>query len=419
MSKKSRDNRPYLPPVTRIELSEGNLRLRWILLAVVVCIAVASLAMGMHYVLTKEPGWQQVQSASTQLHCGEDFVFHYSCGNTGVSATAEYKSVTALYSRLTQDAYAIFSPELESEIHNVCYLNAHVNENVTVEPALYHALEQLVAYNCRIPFLASVVKEYSGVFLAQNDGEAALYDPTRDPERQGYVQEVLQFAADPAMVSLALLGDNEVRLKVDDAYLAYARQNDIHVFFDFGWMKNAFIADYLAENLMNSGYTNGYLASFDGFTRNLDARGTSYHANLFDRKGNTISMPAQLTYAGPMSLVFLRNYPLSEQDRWHYYAYEDGNVTSVYLDTHTGMPVSSTDNLFTYSESKSCGELLLEMAPIIFSAEFDENQLWMLEQKGIHAVWAEGYTLKHTQSDASVDLLTESGGEAYTLQYVK
>ena len=419
MGKKSRDNRPYIPPVTKIELSEGNLKRRMILLIVLLVIAGVSIAMGVHYALSREPGWQEVTSASSELNCGEDFVFQYECGSTGVSATAEYKGVTAVYSQLTQDAYAIFTAETAAEVHNVFYLNQHINEEVTVDPVLYRALELLDAYGCRDPFLAPVVKEYAGVFLAANDAEAVMYDPVKDPERYGYVQETLHYAADPGMVSLELLGENRVRLNVADAYLVYAQETGIETYLDFGWMKNAFIADYLAENLSERGYTNGYLVSFDGFTRNLDTRGETYVVNLFDRLGNTISMPAQLSYEGAMSVVSLRNYPLSDKDRWHYYAYEDGTVTSVYLEETTGLPTSSTDNILSYSADLGCAQILMETAPIFLTEQFDREALRKLEEKKIHSIWAEENALCYTRQDVQLILLPDSGGNDYILENVR
>lgn len=419
MRKRSGDRRPYMPPVSRIEVSEGNLKLRGILLVVLLLIAGGAIAMGVHYALSKEPGWQEVQSASNERNCGDDFVFLYECGSTGVSATAEYKGVTALYSRLTQEAFSIFTAEEALERQNVQYLNAHVNETVTVDPVLYQALALLDAYNCRIPFLAPVVREYNGVFLSAGDGEAVLYDPVKNPERAAYVQEALRYAGDPQMVSLALLGENRVQLLVADAYLDYAKENEITVFLDFGWIKNAFIADYLAENLAQSGYTNGYLVSHDGFTRNLDTRDVPYGLNLFDRLENTVFMPVQLSYTGPMSIVSLRNYPLSEKDRWNYYAYEDGTVTSVYLNETTGMPLSATDNLVSYSREAGCAEILMQTAPLFLAETFDEAQVLKLAEKEIHSIWAEEQMIFHTQEDADLTLLAESGGEGYMLQDTK
>lgn len=419
MGKNSKERRAGMPPVTKIELSEGNLSMRWIALILLVAVAAGSIAVGVYYALNKEPGWQEVQSAATGIHCGGDFVFRYECGKTGVSATAEYKSVTALYSRLTQEAATIFSAELESVPANLHSLNSHPNEAVEVHPALYQALELVNRYDCRDIFLAPLVQEFSGVFLAENDGEAILYDPNRDPERAAYVREKWEYAGNPEMISLSLLGENRVQLNVSNTYLAFAEENGIETFADFGWMKNAFIADYLAEKLIESGFTNGYLVSFDGFTRNLDNRGETYVVNLFDRRENTISMPLQLSYEGSRSMVSLRNYPLSQEDRWHYYAYGDGNVTSVYLSPETGTNTTSTDNLVSYSPRLGCGEILLQIAPVFLAETFQRQRLLALEKQGISSIWAEDNVLYHTEENAKLKLLPESGGEDYRIEFAQ
>lgn len=419
MRKKSKDRPSALPPVTKIELSENNLRLRWVALILLVLLAAISIAMGVYYGLNKEPGWQEVKSAATGINCGEDFVFQYECGTTGLSATTEFKSVTALYSRLTQDAALIFSSESETTPGNLRTLNSRPNEDVEVAPALYQALCLLERYGTRDLFLAPVAREYSGVFLAQSDGEAALYDPNRDAERMGYVREKLAYAKDPESISLTLLGENRVRLNVSDDYLAFAYENGIETFADFGWMKNAFIADYLADNLAAAGFTNGYLVSFDGFTRNLDVRGETYLCNLFDRLENTISMPLQLSYKGPKSLVSLRNYPLSQADRWHYYAYGDGTVTSIFLSPETGTNISSTDNLVSYSSHMGCAEILMEIAPIFLGDALGREQLLALENMGISSIWAENNVLYYTESNADLKLLPESGGKDYRIEFVQ
>ena len=144
-----------------------------------------------------------------------------------------------------------------------------------------------------------------------------------------------------------------------------------------------------------------------------------YNTSLFDRMEDTIFMPAQLSYKGPMSLIFLRNYPLSEEDRWHYYAYEDASVTSIYLEPSTALPVSSTDNLFSYSETMGCAEILMQTAPVFLRGEFDRSQTLQLKKNGIQSIWGEDNVLFYTQENAALTLLSESGGDSYTLQYAQ
>lgn len=417
MSKKG-DRRPYLPRIQRIELSEKNIKLRWVLIVVLLAIAAVALTTGIKSMLETEPGWQEVEVTSSNLNCSRDFVLMYEFGADGTSPTAEYREIALRYTQLTEAAYTIFSAESESG-DNLQYLNSHVNEPVTVAHELYLALEQMVRYDSRYPFLAPAAKAYEAVFLSANDAEAALYDPAMNVELASYVQKAAAYVADPEMVWVEVLGNDQVRLNVAQEYLAFAAENEIDIYLDFGWMKNAFIADMIAEAMTADGYTHGYIASYDGFTRNLDDRGNAYSFNLFDRYEDTITIPAALTYEGPASIVYLRNYPLSEEDRWHFYAYETGAVTSVYLDIRDGMSVSSTDNLVSYSRDSSCAEVMLQMAPIFLTDTLQEETLLALDQKGIHSIWGEGQVLYHTEEIADLKLLEESGGGDYRMEPIK
>ena len=80
-------------------------------------------------------------------------------------------------------------------------------------------------------------------------------------------------------LTLELLGGNQVKLNVADAYLQFAKANEITEFINFYWLKNAFIVDYMAEELEAAGFTGGIISSFDGFQRNLGATKGSYSQN--------------------------------------------------------------------------------------------------------------------------------------------
>ena len=73
-----------------------------------------------------------------------------------------------------------------------------------------------------------------------------------------------------------------------------------------------------------------------GFTRNLDVSGNSYSFNLFDRQNSDIYLPAVMQYKAPMSIVYLRNYPMSSQDRWHYYSFTNGRIVTACIDPADG-----------------------------------------------------------------------------------
>lgn len=375
----------------RIEVEDKHLKLRIVLMVLAIIIAVTAFSYGIHALLRRNSGWQSVDAYPDGVDCSGDFTLQYYFDAVGASATVEYKAVSAVYTTALEEAYQLYYPE-----GGLAEINAHPNEDVEVAPALYRAIETIQAAGNRSMYLAPVYVEYDRIFLHQNEDEAARYDPGQDDEIAAYVAELASFANDPTQIDLELLDGNRVRLNVADDYLAYAKENGITEYLDFGWMKNAFITDYIADVLIQSGYKTGYIASYDGFTRNLD-ESQSYSFNLFDRLDDAVYCPAVMSYKGPMSIVYLRNYPLSNADRWHYFSFSNGRIASVYVDPEDGMSKSSTDNLVAYSAGASCAELLLEIAPIYLTNVLDEAALEMLAEQQIYTVWFEGPVLKHTQ----------------------
>lgn len=420
MRKYGRDNRPYVKPVKRIELSEKNVKLRWIAIVVLLSIGVVAIGAGLMSALNTEPGWQEVEITSKEPNCAGEFTLMYDFSSAGSGATAVNKQLNALYTEAAQQAYRLFSAEVVEEgLYNIGWLNAHVNEPVKVEADLYNALSLAAAYNNRHIFTAPAMVEYNRVFLCENDEEAARYLPSGDPQLVQWLGELGKFVNDPEMIRLELIGGDQVQMTVSEEYLAFAQLHEIEILLDFGWMKNAFVADYLASRLIQGGFTNGYLVSYDGFTRNLDQRGMEYRFNLFDRKGTQINMPAQMTYDVPMSIVFLRDYPMDELDRWHYYAFTSGDVVTSMLDPADCMSKSAAHNLVGYSETAGCGEILLQLAPLFTADTLDEAALKIMQENGIHAIWCEDRNLLYTDPLLKLTLNADGGGESYTHSLVK
>lgn len=416
MSKNARDNRPYVKPITRIDLSGDHFTLRWILIVLLLAVVVTCLIVGITAMMETADGWTTVEVTSSEINCSMDFQLHYELGASTESATVENKLLTTLYSEATEDAYAIFSAYYQKDgINNVWYLNQHVNEIVTVDETLYQALEMIVRYGNRSIFLAPVNVEYNRVFSANSDVEASSYDPAYHSDVMAYVSEMAGFINNPEMINVELLGGNQVRLNVSQEYLDYAETEEIVTFLDFSWMTNAFIIDYIADILVEHGYTNGYLSSYDGFTRNLDTRGNSYSLNIFDYVEGTVYVPAVLSYNQPISMVYLRSYPMSDEDCWHYYTYDSGDISSIYVDAADGASKSATNDLVSYSYESGCAEMLMQLIPVYVADEFNSDQLNDLVTSGISSVWSEG--TKICYNDADLMLRISDDSTAYSKSY--
>ena len=405
MSYRDRSRRePVMPRIIKLEVSEKNMRGRLIAVVVLLAIAFTAIGVAVKGVFTTEPGWKVMDCYAEIVTYSDDFVFSYYLGSEG-NATAEERAINTVYSKGMEEAYRFFTDQpLEDGTKNLAYLNDHLGETVTIEHALYEALEKLEAAGIRHAYLAPVYLEYKPIFLSQNTSEAAVYDPMRNDELMAYVQEAAAYANDPDHVRLELLGNDQVCLWVSEEYKAFLETNEIDTVLDLNWMTNAFVCDYVADLLIQQGFTKGFLASYDGFTRNLGGLEDEFRFNIFNRAGETYELAGALGYQGAFSVVYLRDYPMNEDDRWHYMAYEDGLITSVYADPADGMSKSAVTDLVVYAADQSCVDLLTVAAPAMTAEELDVQSL----QK-VNAIWGADKTLFHTEADANIYLNEEAG----------
>lgn len=408
---------PYVKPVKRVEVSDEHTTLRMVLIVALLALGATALVIGLFGLLNTEPGWQTIEVTTKEANCSQDFTLNYDFSDSGSAATAQHKQLIALYTEAAENAFRIFSPHVGEEgMLNLQYLNAHPNETVSVDPALFDALSLIHRFGNRSVYLAPVYVEYNRIFLCENESDAAAFDPGQNEELVEYIRQVSAFANDPRMIDLEILEENRVRLHVSDAYLAFAREYEIESFLDFGWMKNAFITDYLADVLVQNGFTSGYLVSYDGFTRNLDTRGNTYSFNIFDRVGDAVNLPAVMEYDRPVSIVFLRNYPMVDLDRWHYFSFSGGRIVTSFIDPADGMSKSSIDSLVGYSYETGCAEMLMRMAPLFVSDAFSADGLHRLSEDRIHSIWCDDWTLCHTEEALKITLQPQKD-TAYTVKY--
>ena len=390
-------------PINRIEVSEGNHTLRIVLVVVLLVIGAVALTAGITGLLQKDTGWQTVEVSATGANCSADFLFQYNFSGTGAQATALHKQISAVYTEELVKCHQIFKAE-EAASGNLADVNAHVNEAVTVDPLLYRALQKLC--DTRYHYLAPIYAHYDNVIFSTSDEYLEEVDPRVSDQAKEYVSQIAAFAADPAAVNLEFLGDNRVKLHVSEEYLAFAKENEITKFIDLHYMANAFIIDHLAERMAEEGFTKGFLASTDGYTRNLDATEV-YSMNLFDRVGDTVYPAGVMQYQGPASIVLLKDYPVNPSDA--FYRQSGDHVVFPYADPADGMYKASVANLLSYSYELGCADVLLKMLPGFAAEEF------VLPQ-GIFSIWCEDRTICYNDGSITITQLLDREGITYTSQ---
>lgn len=362
--------------IRSIEVNTKHLTLRVVLFSVFLVLGIGALIYGLTGLFSDEGGWQLIEAEPyARADCSDEFALQYELGAGDISPKTEYNQLSQLYGEAAAKMYQLFhQSELFDGVNNVAYLNEHPNETVEVDSVLYSAFEMLEEAGSRQLFLAPYWEYYYVLFSCNEDWELESYDPTLNKELKELFSEISGFISDPEAISLELCGDGRVCLRVSEEYLSFARENDIYSFIDFHIMKNAFIIDYIAEKLTQSGFTHGTISSFDGFYRSLDDRGTCYSLNLFDRQGNTALCAAVMDYTKRLSIVSLRSFPVSADDSPRYYVTAKGEIKFPYLDMQ-GNCLAAGSDLVCYSDKAGCAELLLEMLPVYVADSLEPEKL--------------------------------------------
>lgn len=414
-------NKPNVKPVDKISLSEKNVVLRLIGVVVLLVIAAFAFAYAINGWLSTESGWTTIEADSaSEINCSNDFVFSYHLGRGDTSATVENKALRIIYTDATEKAYQLFhNKEKFDAVNNIYYINQHPNEVIEVDTALYDAFSVIQEYENRSIYMAPIYAQYDDIFYCNDDSELVNYDPYLNEQVAADYQEIALFANNPEAIDIQLLEDNKIMLYVSDEYLAYAEENYITDYIDFFWMKNAFIADYIASVLIENGYTAGSISSFDGFVRNLDTTDVTYSFNIFDKQEDNVYVAAAMQYTGAHSIVFLRNYMMNSYDEQYYYQLSNGDVRTSYVDIADGYCKSAVNNLVSYSADLGCAEVLMQMMPIYIADTFDAQALLSLMENGIHSIYCENGVIYYNEKSLVLTELYQKEDVQYQTSFVE
>ena len=396
---------PHPRPVNKIELPAEHRRLRLILAVVFLIVGAFFIAFSVANLSSKDSGWSEIEASSSELNCSDDFVFLYCLGEGDASATVENKEITAHYSDATEYAFRMFTNDVEYEnVHNMYYISRHPNEEMEVDDILYRAFSLIQESGDRSLYLAPVYEQYDGLFYCTEEYQTVEYDPYLNQDLADYYAVIAGFANDARMIDLELLGENRICLRVAEEYLDFASENEIGSFIDFYWMKNAFIVDYLAQEMISAGYVRGCISSLDGFTRNLDRSGEVYDYIFYNRQDTTIYPAASIQYNGPSCIVCLRDYALGSEQHL-FYLYSGGERRTPYLDTKDGFCRSAGSDLVCYSSGSSCSEILLRMIPVYIADTLQSDALNGLAEDGIFSIYGENSRICYNDADLTLTSL--------------
>ncbi|MDE6517867.1 MAG: hypothetical protein K2L18_08485, partial [Acetatifactor sp.] len=291
----------HAPNILKIEVSDRHVKARLIAAVIFLVISAVSLGYAISILTGTDKGWQFISVSGDGAEYAAQFALAYELGASDRSARSENREIRQVYSEACLKAGRAFDTYVVSP-GNIQALNDSPNEVVELDSALYEALEFLEQYKNRTVYLGPAFRLYENVFSCTEDWQLEDFDPECNEELEKLFGQIAAYARDPDSVRVELLGENRARLYMSEEYLAFLEYEELGGALDFGWMKNAFITDFIANSLVSAGYTRGIISSYDGYTRNMDgSSGTMYSLNIFDVVDGAAAVVARLDYQGSMT----------------------------------------------------------------------------------------------------------------------
>lgn len=401
---------PIVKPVRSIEVPVKATKKKILLIAALLAVGITLIVFAVVKLLSTPKGWQVIEAPSglTDTYA-YDFTLSYLIGESDQKANRERNSVSELYVKASGDAYRIFSENEIKDVKNIYYINHHPSETIQIAPELYKALTLITADNNRVLYLGPIYENNRELIACEDDFDAVDYDPRTDAETAQMYEKLLAYVQESDHVNLQLLGDNQVCLEVSPEYRAYAKEIGTDAFIALDWMRSAFVTDYIADTLIAKGYRNGFLSSYDGYTRYLDNSGRTYEYTIHDGSVNSNYRAATMEFSKVGAVVWLRGYPISADDLIDYYPWETGYFTTSRLDPADGLDKAVCGDFVAYSRSLSCAEILVQAMHVYVADEMDWEALSKLPGTGVEYVVVHDKTIY--ASDKNVKFSNKEYGD--------
>ena len=254
--------------------SEKKNVVRLVLFLMALVLAVGSFSFAVYRMGYQEPGLHEIEAdADGEMPFYRSGIsFYYSMTGSSNEIRARKSEIKAAYTTALKFSYQWFDTErFYSGMPNLAVLNQNPGTEVTLSVPLFEMLsDALEKTNERKGYsvFAGPLVTYRDTVLYANDPVSV--DPVNDPE----VGETL------AKLSKAIYGDDppatltlnaekhSAVLRVSDAFRAVLTDCGMEdaPILDFNLLEDAYRLQYLAAEMENRGYSNGYLASGSGVT---------------------------------------------------------------------------------------------------------------------------------------------------------
>lgn len=265
----------------KLQVSTRHVKLRIVLFVVFFLIAVGAFTLGFVNMGKKTAGYQRIEAntdASALLY-NNAVTFRYFFDGTSNEIKHEVKALQEVYTRIYAQLYKALDCNASYEgVMSMGELNARRGETVQVSPQLYAILKDAYAktlenkgYNM---FAGALYEAWRSILILQEPQE---FDPLYNETEAQRIGAIANVVSDLGNFSLEFLSDSDclVRFDVSDSYSAFEREYELDSpVMDLNVLKDAYLLEYLASELVSEGYSLGYLCTPEGSVVCMSSLGT-------------------------------------------------------------------------------------------------------------------------------------------------
>lgn len=376
--------------------------------------AILSLTYGIASLFKGNEGYQLITTGTdNNSYMDDELVLNYYIGKNP-NTDNELKAVTNLYSDLVLYSYRLLDSEvLYDDLHNIAYINNHLNEEIVVDPILYDSLKKMSEYDLlSILYLGPLYYETNGIIY--NNASLEVFSPLYNDEVNNYYKNIINYIKTNS-ISLEILDNNIIKLAISNDYLEYINKNNIKSIISLGWLKNSVMVDYISNNLLSKGFSYGILSSIDGYTRILDnTEEYTYSIIDYDKRAYTC---ANIIFNNSYSIVNLRNYPYLIEDKYRILYIDKEEIYSYYID-RDGNYLNNNRSIIDYSLGYSCLEIALHMYDLFFN-EINNDFIDCLYEKEIFTIYCNDKNIYYNDKNCNIIDLEIVDGISYDKVYTK
>lgn len=261
--------------------------LRTVAFIIALAVAVTAFTMGILSIGHKDEGYQTVtaETDNEAVAYTDGVVFKYYMTGRSGAIKSQLKELTTVYSGVMKRAYKFLDAVNEYQGYsNLATINTAVSGgssgDIAVSPELYDILKRAYEYTLEgrgYNMFAGELYAYWNSILSLDEPEA--FDPAADADEAQRLERLTKATSDLTNFNLEFVDDTQciVRLSVSRDYLALLDDLEVpvnmtdgsYMILDLNLLRDAFLMEWVANELNSRQYTDGYLESSSGLMVSL------------------------------------------------------------------------------------------------------------------------------------------------------